>query len=187
MSLLSGIIASNSKIQEIPSWANNPIIATWDTVGTDYSDLVNATSFRSESKFTFSTGDKGIIFESGGLAKGLVLYIYDNKLYYRSGEGNGDPTLPTQDSFFYVTDVSTPLLNGQNIVFVENTLTLLKIWINGNLVYTSNKNIVFAGILSGASTGTIGQISGGVTAEHVTLNWTNNDIYSNTISYTRFY
>ncbi len=82
--------------------------ATYNDSSTDYSTLNDSTSSSAKVTCNFDKDDTGIIMEHGGTGDGLVLYIYNETLYFQCGDGGsagGDSN--TGEVSYTVTDTSS--------------------------------------------------------------------------------
>jgi hypothetical protein len=128
------------------------IDATWNTIGTAYTTLDDATSASVKVYCNFDKDDTGILMEHGGSAYGLVLYIYNETLYFQCGEGGtagGDSD--TGEVSYTVTNTT-----AQDFIIEWSADTSgCALYVDGELQDT---DVFSASKIAGGNDGTIGQV-----------------------------
>ncbi|SDX90650.1 hypothetical protein SAMN05444336_112129 [Albimonas donghaensis] len=129
--------------------------ATWDVVGAYYDELTEAREASARVSGSRASGEEGILMEAGGRQSGLLLYVYDDTLYFRCGAGDD-----SSDSGF----VDAPAPTGDFVVEWSASATTgkLALYVDGALVDTST--FTFNKICGG----NVGSL--GVAAEQVVTN-----------------
>lgn len=97
-----------------PTYATDEMTATatWNVVGAYYYDLSLSTVASARVTGSRTGGDDGVLIEAGGGHAGILLYVYEDVLYFRCGSGrNADPT--GQANTAYIT---TPAPTGDFVI-----------------------------------------------------------------------
>lgn len=80
------VAAAGSALSVHPT-AGMTLDHTYSTIGSQYTGLDSATVASAKVTCNFDKSDTGIIMEHGGTGTGLMLYIYNETLYFQCGEG----------------------------------------------------------------------------------------------------
>jgi len=143
------VAAAGSALSVHPT-AGMTLDATYSTIGTSYGTLDNATSASAKVTCNFDKDDTGIIMEHGGTGYGLMLYIYNETLYFQCGEG------ATAGSDADTGEVSYALTNSTAQDFIiEWSADTSRCALYVNKVY-AGRDSFSATYLSGSNNGTIG-------------------------------
>jgi hypothetical protein len=124
---------------------------TWETIGTAYSTLDEATSASAKVYCNFDKDDTGIIMEHGGSSYGLILYIHNETLYFQCGQGGdagGDSN--TGEVSYTVTNTT-----AQDFIIEWSADTSgCALYVDKTLIGT---DVFSVSKLAGSDDGTIGQ------------------------------
>ena len=131
---------------------NMSLDATWNVVGSAYTDLSEETEASGKITATFNNTDAGIITESGGTAYGLCLYIFNGVLYFQCGEGGGLGSINTAEIYYIIPSSTDSTYTIEWSASVSNQKAAL--YINGILIGVDNFNATY---ISGNDEGTIGE------------------------------
>lgn len=143
--------------------------ATWSVVGTYYTDLSPATVASARITGSRVAGDDGILHEAGGGQIGLLVYVYDETLYFRcGGGGDKDPTgradvgyivtsAPTGD---FIIEWSASALTGKAALYVDGALVGTATFTNSQITGVNEGSIGIAGDGVAANLGLWGADSG---------------------------
>ena len=121
--------------------------ALWDSPGQTSTEFANVDQLSFMSEVTFSTGDEGIIFETGGTGRGIILYQHDGMLYLQAGAGNTYGESATRGEAMWEVADGTFTIEGS-----MNADGGLALYVDGDLVDQSSFQ---APNLAGGNSGTI--------------------------------
>lgn len=127
--------------------------ALWDTPGAQSTEFANVQELSFSTDVTFSGDSNGIIFETGGSGRGIILYQHDGMLYLQAGTGNGFGESATRGETAWAVQDGTFTVEGS-----MDSDAGMALYINGELVDQSSFQ---APNLAGGNSGTI---SGGTTS-----------------------
>jgi hypothetical protein len=100
----------------VPVTQGMTIDATWSNVNTDYLDTSGLTDLSARIDCSFNKDDTGVIWEQGGLGTGVILYVYNETLYFQFGSGAAFGTDVNRTEYSYP-------LTGTNITLVEFSIS----------------------------------------------------------------
>lgn len=144
------VAAAGSALSVNPT-AGMTLDDTYSTIGNQYTSLDNATAASAKVTCNFDKSDTGIIMEHGGTGYGLMLYIYNETLYFQCGEG------ATAGSDSDTGEVSYALTNStaQDFTIEWSADASSSCTLYVNKVY-AGRDSFSADYLSGSNDGTIG-------------------------------
>jgi hypothetical protein len=149
--------------------------ATWTSSNTAYQDLYSATSASAKVTCNFDKDDTGILMESGGTGDGLILYIYNETLYFQCGDGassGGDSN--TGEVSYTITDTSA----RDFIIEWSADTSGCALYVDGTL---SGTDAFSNDLLAGDNHGTIEKGSGSAVAAN-RGSFTHSDSFSGTVT-----
>lgn len=154
--------------------------ATWTSQNISYSDLHSATSASAKVTCNFDKNDTGILMESGGTGDGLILYIYNETLYFQCGDGassGGDSN--TGEVSYTITDTSA----RDFIIEWSADTSGCALYVDGTLIGTDAFSNDYLG---GNNTGTIEKGAGNAVAAN-RGSFTHSDLFSGTVTSARIF
>jgi hypothetical protein len=123
--------------------------ALWDNPGLGLFDLPNIREVSFATEVTFSADDEGIIFETGGIGAGIILYQHDGMLYLQAGSGRSTGESGSRGEAAWQVQEGTYTIEGS-----LNASGGLALYVNGDLVDQSSfRNPVLAGNDGGSIAG----------------------------------
>ena len=154
-----------------PTYATDGMTAsaTWSVVGAYYYDMADAVEASARVTGSRVEGDEGILHEAGSYGHGILLYIHNENLYFRCGNGSGkhpfgEPDVgyiiveaPTGD---FVIEWSASVLTGKAALYINGVLVGSATFSNPVLANSDEGSIGVAGYRTAANFGLWGIDSG---------------------------
>lgn len=122
--------------------------AFWHDPGAFLGDLRNVNRLSFATEVAFSSTDEGIIFETGGTGRGIILYQVDGELYLQAGSGDDFGETTSRGEASWTVSEGTHLIEGS--LDADGGLAL---YVNGSVVDQSSFT---AQSLAGGDPGSIG-------------------------------
>ena len=120
----------------------------WNDPNSTSREFANVDQLSFSSTIQFSADDEGIIFESGGTGRGIILYQHGGTLYLQAGAGGGFGEAAGRGEASWAVADGTHTIEGS-----MNADGGLALYVNGDLVDQSSFT---AASLAGGNQGTIG-------------------------------
>jgi hypothetical protein len=149
----------------------------WTTRGTAYSTLQNTTSASVRVDATISNTDNGVLMESGGAGKGVVLYVYSGVLYFQCGKGDAYGTASDRAEVSY----TLPVAGADYIIEWSADTFNAVLYVNGLVVGSQAFSSTY---LAGNDPGTVGEVKADVSVNRGGWTTDGSGVYTNTITKT---